>query len=179
MARGHAVVRFRPEARPRLETVTDRYRLDRLDRHDCLGEPSVELAIPLNVAAEAGHHAVCDDFKDAANGVVAVFRQIDRGPKPLFARLVGDSYRRRLDPLDDRGIREVTAPRLGRADLEHLGPDGDAELAEKPLRHATESDARGRFSGTRALQNRADVVATVLVDARQVSVTWSRHGHPR
>ena len=71
LAGDHDLV-VRPRTRPcgRREPVTDLHPLDRLDRHQRGGQSGVELAIPLDVGAEAGRHPVGQDLEDPAHAVL-------------------------------------------------------------------------------------------------------------
>ena len=57
----------------------DLHRLDGRYRHHRLGQPAVELLVPLRVRAEAGGHAVGDHGDRAAQGVAVVAGLVDQG----------------------------------------------------------------------------------------------------
>ena len=58
--------------------------LDRRDAHQGLGEPAIELAIPLDVAAETWRHAVREDLEGPAHRIAGVAGAIDLGDHPAF-----------------------------------------------------------------------------------------------
>ena len=58
-------------------TESDAHGLDGLNGHQRLRELAVQLAIPLDVAAEAGWHAMGDDLEGATDGIAGFLRLID------------------------------------------------------------------------------------------------------
>jgi len=58
--------------------VADLDAFDRLDAHEGLREASVELAVPLNMGAEAGGDARREDLEDAAECIAGVRGLADR-----------------------------------------------------------------------------------------------------
>ena len=89
-------------------TEPDAHRFDRRDRHQRLGQASVELAIPVDVAPETGGDAPGDHFEASTDGVTGLPRPIDLADHP---------------PLD---IRDRTAERrVGRQIQNVLEADAD------------------------------------------------------
>ena len=80
-----------------LETVTDLDALDRLDAHHRLGEHAVDLAVPVDVAAEADRNAVGEHLDDAAERIAFFGRGLDLADHRLFGRLVEASHGRFVD----------------------------------------------------------------------------------
>ena len=64
----------------RLEPQADLDPLDRLHRHDRLGQPAVELAVPLGVRAQSEGHALDADLDDAAQRVAGPLALVDQRP---------------------------------------------------------------------------------------------------
>ena len=60
-----------------LETQADFHPLDRLHRHDRLGQPAIELLVPLCVRAQAEGDALDANFDDTAQGVARPLRLVD------------------------------------------------------------------------------------------------------
>ena len=63
------IVDLRAAVPGRLESHPDLDPLDRLHRHHRLGQPAVELLVPLGVRAEAEGHALDADLDDSAQRV--------------------------------------------------------------------------------------------------------------
>ena len=66
---GDGVVGLATPPAGHLEAVADLDALDRLDAHEGLGQQGVELAVPVDVAAEADRHAVGQHLDHAAERV--------------------------------------------------------------------------------------------------------------
>ena len=150
--------------------------LDGRNRHQRLGEPAVELAVPLHVAAEPGRHAAGDDLEAAAHRVARLARR-DRSrrssaARPRDRRSAAASRRESL-------ARPRTSPPADRAsDAEPIDTTWltiSASTSRKQLaRDRADGHARGRLARARALEHVADVVVAVLHDARQIGVAGPR-----
>jgi hypothetical protein len=57
--------------------AADADRLDRRDRHERLGQTAIQLAIPVDIAAEARRHAMHEDFEAAAHRIAGLAGAID------------------------------------------------------------------------------------------------------
>ena len=117
-----------------LEAVADLDALDGLDRHEGAGEQRVELAVPVDVAAEPDGHAVGEDLDDAAEAVAVLGRRLDLGDHRLLGRGVEAADRRtRRSRRGRRGRAGRLAFGAGRAHLDHVAQDVDVELGQQRL----------------------------------------------
>src|SRR5690606_16126142 len=66
-------------ATPRdLESGPDLDALDRLDRHERLGQAAIEATVPRDMASEADRHAASDDLDNPAQSVAIAPGRVDR-----------------------------------------------------------------------------------------------------
>ena len=72
-------MRRAPPSTGDVEPVADLDTLDRLDRHERLGDHAVELAIPVDVATEADRHVERQHLDDTAEAVALLRRRLDLG----------------------------------------------------------------------------------------------------
>ena len=161
-------------------TASDADGLDSRNRHDGLGEASIELAIPLDVAAEAGRHVVRDHLEAAAHRVAGVARPIDFRDHPLLDGRVDAAERRIGSHADDvlERHREMIGERHG-SDREHMAGEIGLDVPEHLPGDSAGGDARGGFTGARPLQYVANVVVAVLDRAGQIGVARPRTGDGR
>ena len=80
-----------------LEPVADLDALHRLDAHHRLGQQRVELAVPVDVAAEADRHAVAEHLDDAAERVAVLGGGLDLVDHRLLGGRVEAAHRRLVD----------------------------------------------------------------------------------
>ena len=71
---GDFIVSIGTAAVGHLDAIADLHGLHRIDRHDGLGQLSVEPRIPCGVRPQSGRHAARDDFKRSADGVAIFLR---------------------------------------------------------------------------------------------------------
>ena len=90
-----------------LDSQADLDGLDRLDAHDGAGQPGVELAVPLGVAAQPDRAAGDDRLDDAAQRVAGLAGGVDRGDD----RRVGLGVQR----VDRAGVADRQVERCGGA----------------------------------------------------------------
>src|SRR5205814_4903865 len=141
----------------RVERVGEFDALGRGDRGERLCDPTVEAAIPLDVASEPGDDARRAHRGDAAQRVARVTCRGDRRHHPTGRLAVAAPDLARLDgiAIEGGGGRYVADPdRLA----EHVDPDG----AQEGPRDAAGRDARRGLARARTLDHVADVLVTVL-----------------
>src|SRR5216683_7842497 len=83
---GRAADARRAEAHPELDA------LDRLQAHQRVADPAVELAIPLHVAAESDRQARRHDLDDAAERVAGFLALVDRRDYRALGGRVANAY---------------------------------------------------------------------------------------
>ena len=159
-----------------VRAASDADGLDGLDRHQRLREPAVQLAIPLDVAAEARRHAARDDLEAAAHRVAGFARRVDLGDHPRARH----RHRRSAAPSRRRWplrVVERHRQRIGqrRGPIETTWLTISAlDLSEQLPRDGADRHARGRFAGAGALEDVPDVVVAVLDDAGEIGVAGPR-----
>ena len=161
--------------RRRFGTDADANRLDRRNRHQRLREPAVELAVPLDVAAEADGHAGGDDLEAAAHRVSRRFRRVNRLDHPLRRLFIHAAKRRVV--WQRRGLRERHGRAFGKmdaADREDVAGDADAGGCQQLAGDGAGGDPRRGLARARPLEDVAHVVAAVLGDAGQVGMPRPR-----
>ncbi len=79
------------------EAVADLDALDRLHAHQCGGQARVELAVPVDVGAEAGRQAEGDYLEDTAEGIADGLGGVDGGDHAAFGLAVQAAHRRGVD----------------------------------------------------------------------------------
>src|SRR6185436_5776834 len=171
------VVDLRSRAARRLEAHAHLGALDGMNGAEGLREPSVELAVPVHVGAQAHRTAKGHHLEHSAQGVALALGGVDGlDHEPLRLR-IGAADLAGLRPARDLvpGLRE--RPDAHAADLGDVAQDGDAELAEEPPGHAGHRHPRGGLAGAGALQHVADVAVVVLHGPRQVGVAGAGAGH--
>ena len=147
----------------------------------CTREPAVELAVPLDVAAEADGQAASDHLEASAHRVARVPCAIDLGHH-LDLDLGVHAAKRRIGA-DGAHILVRDRERIGerrRSDRDHVAHDVDAELLEQLPRDGADGDPCGRLAGARALEHVANVVMAVFHDPGEVGMAWTgaRDGRP-
>ena len=145
------VVGHRAAAAGGLQPVADLDRLDRLHAHEGAGQPRVQPAVPVHVAAQARRQPVDDDLDDAAEGVAVLPDVVDLGDHPLAGRRVGAAHR----VLVDAGVVAAgpgrtpsgTCDRPDRDDVaDHLDADAPAGgTPGRPRRARPGPRSRGRW----------------------------------
>ena len=174
------VVHLRARAPRALDAVADRHRLDRRNRHQRLGEPAIELAIPLHVAAEADRHVAGDHFKRSAEGVAGFLGRIDRRHH-LLSRAPCRRTAAAL-PARGRGPRRTTrrcragttTPPMPVMWLVMSQPIAQQQLAGD----RAGGDARRGFARAGALEHVANVVVIVFERAGEVGMTRAAAAPP-
>ncbi len=157
----------------RLKPHADLDAFDRLHGHDRLGEPAIELLVPLGVRAEAKGDALDADFDDPAERVAGPLDLIDH--RLEFVVLVGV-----------QGVKEALVAKgllLAKCAGLRLDVDGseggdvakgrDAQRGEQLLRQGPGGDAGGRFPGAGPLQDRTNRTE-VLDRSAQIAVSRAR-----
>src|SRR5690606_8629551 len=77
-----------------LEPGPDLDALDRLDRHERLGQAAIEATVPRDMASEADRYAASDDLDDPAQSVAIAPGRIDRLDHALLRLPVQGADRR-------------------------------------------------------------------------------------
>ena len=157
--------------------TADANRLDGRNGHQRLREPPIQLAVPLDVAAEAGWNAVGDRPRSCRP-----WCRPRRGPRRFrpssrASTSAIDAVQRRVVRNGFASDQSVTSSGSG---TEHGPDDGrhgcdpDADGREELARDRADGDARGGFARAGAFEDVADVVVAVLDDAGEVGVTRAR-----
>ena len=161
-----------------LEAVADLDALDGLDAHHRLGEQGVELAVPVDVAAEPDRHAVGEHLDDAAERVAVLGRRLDLDDHRLGGRRGRSSAPASRRP-GEVGGRRAGAGRPGRAHLDDVREDVDAELGEQHLGQGAGGDAGRGLPGAGPLEHVAGVGEAVLLHPGEVGVAGADLGQRR
>ena len=154
--------------------------LDRRDRHERLREPAVQFSIPLDVAAEAGRHAVRDDLEGAAHRVAGFARLVDLGDHPALQIWIDAVQRRGV--ADGPGVGKRHRQRIGhggRADAEDVADDLGLDLLQQLPRDRADRDPRSRLASRGALEDVPDVVVPILDDSGEIGVPGPGAGDHR
>ena len=171
------IVGARARQRRELEAVADADALHGLDRHDGLGQPTIQLLVPRDVRAEPRDQPERAHLVHAAERLVGLPGRVDLRDHRL-ARAGVEAANGRLVDADEVGRLEVVAPRrLHRSDRQDVAEDAHAERPEEHLRQRTAGHPRGGLARARALQHVAHVREAELLDPRQVRVTGARQVH--
>ena len=147
-------------------------------RHQRGGQPGVELAVPLHVAAQARRHPVGQHLDDAAEGVGVLLRRVDLGDHPgaglrvEAAQRVGVDARRRPRARGSSPGLAATEPSSTTCETISM-PSAcrSSALATVPTR-----DPGGGLPGAGPLQDRPGVGVPVLLHAGQVGVARAGAG---
>ena len=159
----------------RLEAPSDLDALDRLQAQQRMREASVELAIPLHVAAEADRQSGRDHLDDAAERVAGFLARVDFGDDRALGLRVGHPHLRFLGDAPQFVDRKILGRfRFGRADADAVSEHRDAERREQLLGQRADRDARGGLARRRAFEHVADVLEVVLQHAGEVGMTGAR-----
>ena len=164
------VVGLGPEPPGDVPPLADLDRLDRLDAHQREGEQGVELAVPVDVAAEADGHAVRDHLDDAADAVALLGRGLDGRDhglaRPGSKQRTGEaSTASRSAGVGRTPIGAATPPMATTWDTTSTPMRAQEQLGERPGRHP----GRG-LAGRGPLERVAGVVVAVLLHGGQVGV---------
>ena len=173
-----------PGTRGRAGAQADADGLDGRNRHQRLGEPAVELAVPLHVAARA-RPARRGRSPRTRRRACRPPRGRDRSRRSCRARRrdrrsAGASPAGSAAACSKVTVEGVRRDRCRRSRTTWL-VDADAEAREELPRDGARRDARRGFARARAFEDVADVVAIVLQGARQIGVAraGTRHRRPR
>ena len=172
------VMGFGTPACRRREAVSDFDALDRLDRHEGLGETSIEARLPGYVGAETGRHAVGENLDDAAESIAVL-----RGAADLLLhrlRRLGVEAACRILIEACRIARPRLLSILGHldgADADNVGDELYAcGLVEEAGRDLTEGNAGCCFACGCSLEHRPSIVEAVFHHADQVRVPGAGAG---
>ena len=141
----------------------------------------VELAVPVDVAAEPDRHAVGEHLDDAAERVAVLGRRLDLGdhrrrPPPGRSSAPRDSSTRSRSPGRGRSAAfDRTAPESGRRGRRSRSPS----VAEQQLGQRAGGDPGRGLPGRGPLEDVAGVGEAVLLHAGQVGVTGPGLGERR
>ena len=169
------VVGLAPPPAGDVEPVADLDALDGLDAHHGLGEQGVELAVPVDVAAEPDGHALGEHLDDAAERVAVLGRGLDLEDHRIGAAGIEAAHRRLVDR-GQVGERRAGAGRHRLAHLHDVGEHVDAELGEQQLGERAGGDAGRRLPGAGPLEHVTGVGEAVLLHAREVGVAGADLG---
>ena len=171
------VVGLAPPPAGDVEAVAELDALDGLDAHERLGEEAVELAVPVDVAAEADGHAVGEHLDDAAERVAVLGRRLDLVDHARPRRRGRSSGPRRRRPRRGRRRRGAAPGRRGPG---RAGPRGSTisvpSAASSALATAPGRDPGRGLAGRCPLEHVAGVVEVVLLHAGEVGVAGPGRG---
>ena len=141
------VVKLRAAAGRALKPRAELDSLDRVDRHHGLGQLAVQLAVPVDIAAEAGRHSTRDDAERPAQRVSRLPDLVDCSHHSLRRLWVRTPDWREFDVLlrQDIGIDALEA-NVDRADRLGEAQHFDAELAQQLPRNPACRDPRRRLA---------------------------------
>ena len=175
-AEGSRRGRASPAGRPTSGPSADADRLDGLDRHQRLREPAVELAVPLDVAAEPGRHArgrsprrrrrACRRPPCAAS-MAAIIRPRVRVSTQRSGESSGSASASSKETTRDAG--SVTSPIA-----DDVARDADPERPAGAGGDRAGGHARGGLARAGALEDVAHVVVAVLDGAGEIGVAGPR-----
>src|SRR5579872_6426818 len=152
--------------------------LDRVDRHHGLGEPAVELAVPVHVAPEPRWEPARYDAKRASDRVAKLADLVDQLDHLAGGLRVGAAHRGQLDVVLGHEVAvDALEADVDRADRLREAQDLDAEPRQELARHAPRRDAGRRLARGRPLEDVADVGVAVLQGAGEVRVPRAQAGH--
>src|SRR5579885_2561314 len=157
-----------------LEAEADLDALRRLERQQRVGEPAVELAVPLRVRTQSRRQPDDDRLHHPAEGVAGGLALVDEGDDAPLGLAVGDAHRGLLGPRGDLLDAEPGVVGADSPDLAHPAEDADAHRLEQALGERPHRHARGRLARARALEDVAHVAVVVLERAREIGVPWPR-----
>ena len=141
-----------------------------LDAHEALGQPPVELAVPMDVASQArrnpgGHH-----FEDAAQGVPFLLARVDELNGLLLCLRIRHAHGGVLRQLEDLVVALPLHVRLDAAERAKVAPHLDRERLDELPAEGTHRHPGHGLAGAGALQDVTDVRVAVLQDAGEVRV---------
>ena len=151
--------------------------LDGLDGHHRAGEARIEAAVPLDVRTEAERHAAREHFERPAERIARRHRRADALFHALFRVFVIAVQPVRIEQrVRAEDVRRVDVRRIDRdaADLRDVRDDRNAKHAQKCFADAADGHAHRRLPRTRALEDVADVLAGILLVAREVGMAGTR-----
>jgi hypothetical protein len=122
-----------------------------------LGEPSIELPVPLDVAAETDGQPSHDHLEASADSVAGLLGRIDDRLHPLLD-VLADAVQFRVGR-NSQHILEGDRQRIAdgrRPDGRDVADDRDAEFLEELASDGADRDARRRFASAGALEHVAE-----------------------
>lgn len=156
-----------------IEASAETNRLERVDAANRLSYPPVELAVPVDVAAQPHGQPADSHFYFAADGVSVGLCCIDG----FYHSLAGSGISRaHWICLDSIPIDHVRGGRADATNGQCVAMEGDAEFGEKTLGNSASSNSGGGLAGTGAFEDVADVIESVLDGARQVRMAGPHAG---
>src|SRR5215469_7331718 len=141
------VMQSRAANAPGLEADAELDTLGGLQAHQCMRQAPIELAIPLNVAAEADRQSARDHLDDAAEGVAGLLTRVDLFDNRTLRNRIGDADLRLLGcPLQIRHAEVLGSCGDGCADADNVTKNLDPEWLDKLLCETADRDPGGRFT---------------------------------
>src|SRR5205823_4611361 len=157
----------------------DLHALDGVDAHDSPGEAAIQLAVPVDEAANTGGETPGDDLDDTAKRVAGGLGVIDPLDHAGCGVVIVAADFGILRPLEEVVPGHLGHRRLDLADGDDVAGDLNAQLTEERLRNAGGSHARRGLPRAGSLEDEPHVVQLVLERAGQVSVAGSRNSNRR
>ena len=167
----------RSAPRGRGDGVADLDPLRRLDREHRRRDPAVEPALPLDVGAEAGRHAVGTRLGHAAEGVAVALGGLDLGDHRGLGAGIDAAHGRRFGPVEVGGREPRGGRRAHRPHLEHVRAHLDPDRSQERLGDGAGRDPSRRLARAGPFQHIPHVGVAVLEDAGQVGMARSRERH--
>src|SRR5262245_9840642 len=175
---GNLIMHFRAGKRTGFSSGADRYCFHGRDRHNGLGQTTVQLQVPGGVRPESRGYVARRYFEDSTQRVAFRLSLVDQLDHLLLRGRVGAAERRiiwygsnLIEGQLERTVRNASQ-------LDHVTTNLDVELGQQLSRDRPASYAGGGFAGRGALQNIAQVARVVLEAAGQIRMTGTRAFHP-
>ena len=166
---------LRPTLRGRPKAGAEAHRFERVDAANRLGDQTVQLAIPVNVTAEAHGHARDPNLDDATNGVPVAFGGVNGRDHARLRVSISTAHHGGLHALP---IRLAGDHRLHAAERDDMAMELDAKLLQQPSRDRARCHASGGLTCAGTLQHRPHVVESILDRPSQVGVAWTKPRDP-
>ena len=155
----------------RLESQPDLHPLHGGDGHQHGGEPTIQLAVPVYMAAQPDHQPPGDDLHFASQGVPvrpgASIRAMIAASASRSSTRTGEASAASFSGF---GRRIRRRPRQDAAQRDDVAADLDAEFVQQAPGERAGSDPRGRFPGAGPLEDVPGVLPVVLEHPDQVGV---------
>ncbi len=172
------VVEGGPTESSGVESRPDRHSLHRVDRHQGLGQASVQATVPVSVGPEAGRSASDHDLHLASDAVAVLLGPVDLGDHPLRHLGVDAANRGLFDAVEGFPGHAGTRGQGGPGHSQDVGADLDPGLSEEAPGEPSGRDPGGRLAGTGPLEDVSQVGGVVLQGPGEIRVPRPRVAQP-